>query len=55
VAYELQQFEQERSEIHIYDLAAATNHRRTGIATALIMELKMLGRVPWSQCHLRTG
>ncbi|HUE79098.1 MAG TPA: AAC(3)-I family aminoglycoside N-acetyltransferase [Sphingomicrobium sp.] len=39
-AYELQKFERERSEIYIYDLAVAAAHRRTGIATALIEELK---------------
>ena len=39
-AYELQKFEQERSEIYIYDLAVATKHRRQGIARALIEELK---------------
>lgn len=41
-AYELRKFEQERSEIYIYDLAVAASHRRKGIATALIEELKML-------------
>ena len=41
-AYELQKFEQERSEIYIYDLAVAANHRRKGIATALIEQLKSL-------------
>ena len=35
-AYELRKFEQERSEIYIYDLAVAAAHRREGIATALI-------------------
>ena len=39
-AYELRKFERERSEIYIYDLAVAEAHRRTGIATALIGELK---------------
>jgi aminoglycoside 3-N-acetyltransferase I len=39
-AYELKKFEQERSEIYIYDLAVAAAHRRWGIATALIEELK---------------
>ena len=39
-AYELRKFEQERSEIYIYDLAVAATHRRRGIATALIEELK---------------
>jgi aminoglycoside 3-N-acetyltransferase I len=39
-AYELHKFEQERSEIYIYDLAVASAHRRQGIATALIQELQ---------------
>ncbi|GFE71989.1 AAC(3)-I family aminoglycoside N-acetyltransferase [Chroococcus sp. FPU101] len=39
-AYELKKFEQERSEIYIYDLAVAAAHRREGIATALIELLK---------------
>lgn len=39
-AYELRKFEQERSEIYIYDLAVSAAHRREGIATALILELK---------------
>ena len=39
-AYELKKFEQERSEIYIYDLAVASGHRREGIATALIDRLK---------------
>ena len=39
-AYELHKFEQERSEIYIYDLAVAAAHRREGIATALILALK---------------
>ncbi len=42
VAYELKKFEQERSEIYIYDLAVAAAHRREGIATALIQKLKEL-------------
>jgi aminoglycoside 3-N-acetyltransferase I len=41
-AYELRKFEQERSEIYIYDLAVAAEHRREGIATALIQKLKQL-------------
>jgi aminoglycoside 3-N-acetyltransferase I len=39
-AYELKKFEQERSEIYIYDLAVA--HRRRGIATALIEALRKI-------------
>lgn len=41
-AYVLKKFEQERSEIYIYDLAVAKTHRRKGIATALIEELKVI-------------
>lgn len=41
-AYELHKFEQERSEIYIYDLAILTEYRRQGIATALIRELKTI-------------
>lgn len=39
-AYELHKFEQERSEIYIYDLAVAATNRRQGIATALIRSLQ---------------
>ncbi len=39
-AYELKKFEQERSEIYIYDLAVLAGHRREGIATTLIEALK---------------
>ena len=39
-AYELKKFEQERSEVYIYDLAVAAAHRREGVATALIEALK---------------
>lgn len=42
-AYELKKFEQQRSEIYIYDLAVISTHRRQGIATALIQELKAVG------------
>jgi aminoglycoside 3-N-acetyltransferase I len=41
-AYVLQKFEQERIEIYVYDLAVALPHRREGIATALIQELKTI-------------
>ena len=39
-AYELKKCERERSEIYIYDLAVAIAHRREGIATALVREIK---------------
>lgn len=42
--YELEKFEQQRSEIYIYDLAVAEPHRRQGIATGLINELKEIAR-----------
>jgi aminoglycoside 3-N-acetyltransferase I len=41
-AYALHKFEQERTEIYIYDLAVAAAHRQQGIATALILELKQI-------------
>ena len=41
-AYVLPKFEQERSEVYVYDLAVAEPHRRRGIATALIRELQAL-------------
>jgi len=41
-AYVLRKFEQERSELYIYDLAVARDHRRQGIATALIQELQRI-------------
>ena len=42
VAYELDKFEQDRREIYIYDLAVAENHRRRGVATKLIGELRKI-------------
>ena len=44
VAYVLEKFEQDRREIYIYDLAVAEAHRRKGIATTLINELKRIAR-----------
>jgi len=44
VAYVLDKFEQERSEIYIYDLAVTEAYRRQGIARALIEELKNIGQ-----------
>jgi aminoglycoside 3-N-acetyltransferase I len=43
-AYELRKFEQERSEIYIYDLAVRAAFRRQGIATAMIEGLKDVAR-----------
>lgn len=42
VAYVLEKFEQARREVYIYDLAVAEEHRRRGIATALIRSLREL-------------
>lgn len=42
-AYELHKFEQERSELYIYDLAVLEAHRREGVATGLITHLQKLG------------
>ena len=43
-AYELRKFEQERSEVYIYDLAVAEAFRRQGVATSLIETLKPIAR-----------
>jgi len=43
-AYVLEKFEQERKEIYIYDLAVKEQHRREGIATKLINELRRTAR-----------
>ncbi len=44
VAYVLEKFERERSEVYIYDLAVAEPHRRRGIARNLIEQLKPISR-----------
>ena len=44
VAYVLHKFEQERSEIYIYDLAVDEAYRRRGIATGLIDRLREIAR-----------
>lgn len=44
VAYVLEKFEQERSEIYIYDLAVQEQHRRKGIATGLINRLRHIAQ-----------
>lgn len=43
-AYVLQKFEQERSEIYIYDLAVLESYRRRGVATGLINKLREIAR-----------
>jgi aminoglycoside 3-N-acetyltransferase I len=40
VAYELDKFERARRELYIYDLAVGAEHRRRGVATALIERLR---------------
>ncbi|HEX7113141.1 MAG TPA: AAC(3)-I family aminoglycoside N-acetyltransferase [Mizugakiibacter sp.] len=41
-AYVLPKFEQARSEIYIYDLAVKQEHRRRGVATAMIDRLRRM-------------
>ena len=43
-AYVLKKFEQERSEIYIYDLGVIEACRRRGVATGLINELRTIAR-----------
>lgn len=43
-AYVLRKFEQERSEIYIYDLAVLAPCRRRGVATAMIERLRDVAR-----------
>jgi aminoglycoside 3-N-acetyltransferase I len=40
VAYELDKFERARRELYIYDLAVSAEHRRKGVATAMIEHLR---------------
>ena len=42
VAYVLPKLEQARAEVYIYDLAVIESHRRQGIATALIAEVRRI-------------
>ncbi len=44
VAYVLPKFEQQRSEMYIYDLAVSIKHHRQGVATALINRLREIAR-----------
>jgi aminoglycoside 3-N-acetyltransferase I len=43
-AYVLKKFEQKRSEVYIYDLAVTEKHRRRGVATELIGQLKNIAK-----------
>ncbi len=43
-AYELEKFEQARSEVYIYDLAVLEGHRRRGVATGLLRALGELAK-----------
>lgn len=42
--YILPKFEQERSELYIYDLAVLENHRRKGVASAIIEKTRRVAR-----------
>lgn len=42
--YMLTKFEQERCEVFIYDLAVLKSHRRMGVATAMINEMRRVAR-----------
>lgn len=42
--YILRKFEQERAEAYIYDLAVLGSHRRKGVATAMIQEVRRIAR-----------
>jgi len=44
-AYELRKFEQERSEIYLYDLAVDEGYRRSGIARAMVARLREIASV----------
>ena len=41
-AYVLPKFEQARAELYLYDLAVAEDHRRQGVATAMVRALQRL-------------
>ena len=41
-AYVLEKFEQQRREIYVYDLAVSNAHRRRGVATGTINELRKI-------------
>jgi ribosomal protein S18 acetylase RimI-like enzyme len=50
----LRKFEQERSEIYIYDLAVAAAHRRRGLPPTLAAEGEFLARRS-PLLHVQTG
>ena len=43
-AYVLKKFEQQRSEVYIYDLAVSEDYRRRGVATGMINLLREMAR-----------
>ena len=45
VAHVLPKIDQAHSELYLYDLAVASAHRRKGVATKLIENLKGVGRI----------
>ena len=49
-AYELRKFERERSEIYIYDLAVAQEHRRRGVAS-IFGYSSATSWLVWSPCR----
>lgn len=48
--YVLPKFEQARSEVFVYDLGVAADHRRQGVATALLEALKPVARRAGAHC-----
>lgn len=50
-AYVLEKFEQERREIYSYDLAVQELHRRKGIATKLINEIRHVAHERANDCR----
>lgn len=44
VAYVLKKFEQQRSEVYVYDLAVSETHQRKGVGTGLFEKLKEVAK-----------